>query len=120
MNITFNNLLKSSINYYLNYQHKPYKKEELNYVCKFSELGFKFGDKNSLGLTNFEIRDKVIFTLNSNKQLIDKQIKDIIFNKEVIIDKNDLSMFKMIVFALLIKLSRKNDFVIIGDELYVY
>lgn len=123
MNNTFQNLLKNSIRYFLNSRYDnndKYKDNQRYFICKFSKLGFKFTDTNSKGLTDFTIRDNVKNILESNKSLIDKKIYDIIFNKEIIVNEQDLSFYQMIIFALMIKLSKKYGYEIINDELYVY
>ena len=52
--------------------------------------------------------------------MMDKKLRDVIFNKEVIIDENDYVVMKMIVFAFLFKLSGMDHYFIDGDDFYVY
>ena len=123
MNIVFNNLLKISIdNLFIVNKHelKDVDKKKLNYIYKFSRTGCKFNDDNSLGLKNFKVRDKILDVLNSNRNIIDKTITSLLDNKFIINDNDDYIMYKMIIDALMIKLSKINNYVIVDNELYVF
>ena len=123
MNIVFNNLLKISIdNLFIVNKHelKDVDKKKLNYIYRFSRTGCKFNDDNSLGLKNFEVRDKILDVLNSNRSIIDKTITSLLDNKFIINDNDDYIMYKMIIDALMIKLSKMNNYVIVDNELYVF
>ncbi len=123
MNIVFNNLLKISIdNLFIVNKHelKDVDKKKLNYIYKFSRTGCKFNDDNSLGLKNFKVRDKILDVLNSNRNIIDKTITSLLDNKFIINDNDDYIMYKMIIDALMIKLSKMNNYVIVDNELYVF
>lgn len=123
MNIVFNNLLKISIdNLFIVNKHelKDVDKKKLNYIYKFSRTGCKFNDDNSLGLKNFKIRNKILDVLNSNRNIIDKTIISLLDNKFIINDNDDYIMYKMIIDALMIKLSKMNNYVIVDNELYVF
>lgn len=123
MNIVFNNLLKISIdNLFIVNKHelKDVDKKKLNYIYKFSRTGCKFNDDNSLGLKNFKVRDKILDVLNSNRNIIDKTIISLLDNKFIINDNDDYIMYKMIIDALMIKLSKMNNYVIVDNELYVF
>lgn len=123
MNIVFNNLLKISIdNLFIVNKHelKDVDKKKLNYIYKFSRTGCKFNDDNSLGLKNFKVRNKILDVLNSNRNIIDKTITSLLDNKFIINDNDDYIMYKMIIDALMIKLSKMNNYVIVDNELYVF
>lgn len=123
MNIVFNNLLKISIdNLFIVNKHelKDVDKKKLNYIYRFSRTGCKFNDDNSLGLKNFKVRDKILDVLNSNRNIIDKTITLLLDNKFIINDNDDYIMYKMIIDALMIKLSKMNNYVIVDNELYVF
>ncbi len=123
MNIVFNNLLKISIdNLFIVNKHelKDVDKKKLNYIYRFSRTGCKFNDDNSLGLKNFKVRDKILDVLNSNRNIIDKTITSLLDNKFIINDNDDYIMYKMIIDALMIKLSKMNNYVIVDNELYVF
>ena len=123
MNIVFNNLLKISIdNLFIVNKHelKDVDKKKLNYIYKFSRTGCKFNDDNSLGLKNFKVRHKILDVLNSNRNIIDKTITSLLDNKFIINDNDDYIMYKMIIDALMIKLSKMNNYVIVDNELYVF
>ena len=123
MNIVFNNLLKISIdNLFIVNKHelKDVDKKKLNYIYRFSRTGCKFNDDNSLGLKNFKVRDKILDVLNSNRNIIDKTITSLLDNKIIINDNDDYIMYKMIIDALMIKLSKMNNYVIVDNELYVF
>lgn len=123
MNIVFNNLLKISIdNLFIVNKHelKDVDKKKLNYIYRFSRTGCKFNDDNSLGLKNFKVRDKILDVLNSNRNIIDKTISSLLDNKFIINDNDDYIMYKMIIDALMIKLSKMNNYVIVDNELYVF
>ena len=123
MNIVFNNLLKISIdNLFIVNKHelKDVDKKKLNYIYSFSRTGCKFNDDNSLGLKNFKVRDKILDVLNSNRNIIDKTITSLLDNKFIINDNDDYIMYKMIIDALMIKLSKMNNYVIVDNELYVF
>ena len=123
MNIVFNNLLKISIdNLFIVNKHelKDVDKKKLNYIYRFSRTGCKFNDDNSLGLKNFKVRDKILEVLNSNRNIIDKTITSLLDKKFIINDNDDYIMYKMIIEALMIKLSKMNNYVIVDNELYVF
>lgn len=123
MNIVFNNLLKISIdNLFIVNKHelKDVDKKKLNYIYRFSRTGCKFNDDNSLGLKNFKVRNKILDVLNSNRNIIDKTITSLLDNKFIINDNDDYIMYKMIIDALMIKLSKMNNYVIVDNELYVF
>ena len=123
MNIVFNNLLKISIdNLFIVNKHelKDVDKKKLNYIYRFSRTGCKFNDDNSLGLKNFKVRDKILDVLNSNRNIIDKTITSLLDNKFIINDNDDYIMYKMIIDALMIKLSKMNNYVSVDNELYVF
>lgn len=115
MNNTFKQILQSAINKFITCENNNVDKSKLHFICKFSRLGLRldYGIKD-------DIRDKVIFLLKSNKDMMDKKLRDVIFNKEVIIDENDYVVMKMIVFAFLFKLSGMDNYYIDGDDFYVY
>lgn len=123
MNNTLINLYQTSINKYLKFKINDEKlikdKSKLNFICKFSELGLRFQDENKFNLKNFELRDKILFILNSNKQLFDKKIQSILFNKEPIINKYDLFFYQIIIFSLLFNLSKGENYFINNDEFYI-
>ena len=123
MNIVFNNLLKISIdNLFIVNKHelKDVDKKKLNYIYRFSRTGCKLNDDNSVGLKNFNVRDKILDVLNSNRNIIDKTITSLLDNKFIINDNDDYIMYKMIIDALMIKLSKMNNYVIVDNELYVF
>lgn len=120
MNNTFKNLLSSSITCLYNTRKHTEPPKELYYVCKFNELGFRFNDEHKIGLNDMSVRDNIINTLMSNKNIIDKKLYDIMFNKDVIVNKDDYSYYRVIVFALIFKLSKKSNWYLDGDEFYVY
>lgn len=116
MNNTFKQILQSAINKFITCKNKNnVDKSKLHFICKFSRLGLKL----DYDIPD-DIRDNVIFLLKSNKDMMDKKLKDVIFNKEVIIDENDYVVMKMIVFAFLFKLSGMDNYYIDGDDFYVY
>lgn len=116
MNNTFKQILQSAINNFINCENKNnVDKSKLHFICKFSRLGLRLDYD-----IKDDIRDKVIFLLKSNKDMMDKKLRDVIFNKEVIIDENDYVVMKMIVFAFLFKLSGMDNYYIDGDDFYVY
>ena len=51
---------------------------------------------------------------------MDKTIRDVIFNKEVVINEYDYEVMRLIIFAFLFKLSGMNNYFIDGDDFYVY
>ena len=116
MNNTFKQILQSAINKFITCKNKNnVDKSKLHFICKFSRLGLRL----DYDIPD-DIRDNVIFLLKSNKDMMDKKLRDVIFNKEVIIDENDYVVMKMIVFAFLFKLSGMNNYFIDGDDFYVY
>ena len=116
MNNTFKQILQSAINKFITYKNKNnVDKQKLHFICKFSRLGLRL----DYDIPD-DIRDNVIFLLKSNKDMMDKKLRDVIFNKEVIIDENDYVVMKMIVFAFLFKLSGMDHYFIDGDDFYVY
>ena len=116
MNNTFKQILQSAINKFITYKNKNnVDKSKLHFICKFSRLGLRL----DYDIPD-DIRDNVIFLLKSNKDMMDKKLRDVIFNKEVIIDENDYVVMKMIVFAFLFKLSGMDHYFIDGDDFYVY
>lgn len=123
MNNTLINLYQSSINKYISSKIENEKliknKNDLKFICKLSELGLRFQDDNKLNLNDFSLRDKILFILNSNKQLFDKKIQSILFNKEPIINKYDLFFYKLIIFSLLFNLSKGKYCFVNNDELYI-
>ena len=52
--------------------------------------------------------------------MMDKTIRDVIFNKEVVINECDYEVMRLIIFAFLFKLSGMNNYFIDGDDFYVY
>ena len=115
MNNTFKQILQSAIHDFIYCDNKEVDKSKLHFICKFSRLGLRLDND-----IPDDIRDKVMFLLKSNKDMMDKKLRDVIFNKEVIIDENDYVVMKMIVFAFLFKLSGMNNYFIDGDDFYVY
>ena len=116
MNNTFKQILQSAINKFITCKNKNnVDKSKLHFICKFSRLGLRL----DYDIPD-DIRDNVIFLLKSNKDMMDKKLRDVIFNKEVIIDENDYVVMKMIVFAFLFKLSGMDHYFIDGDDFYVY
>ena len=116
MNNTFKQILQSAINKFITCKNKNnVDKSKLHFICKFSRLGLRL----DYDIPD-DIRDNVIFLLKSNKDMMDKKLRDVIFNKEVIIDENDYVVMKMIVFVFLFKLSGMNNYFIDGDDFYVY
>ena len=116
MNNTFKQILQSAINKFITYKNKNnVDKSKLHFICKFSRLGLRL----DYDIPD-DIRDNVIFLLKSNKDMMDKKLRDVIFNKEVIIDENDYVVMKMIVFAFLFKLSGMDHYFIDGNDFYVY
>lgn len=116
MNNTFKQILQSAINKFITCKNKNnVDKSKLHFICKFSRLGLRL----DYDIPD-DIRDNVIFLLKSNKDMMDKKIRDVIFNKEVIIDENDYVVMKMIVFAFLFKLSGMDHYFIDGNDFYVY
>ena len=116
MNNTFKQILQSSINTFINvHEEDKVNKSKLHFICKFSRLGLRleYDIKD-------DVSDKIIFLLKANKGMIDKKLKDVIFNKEVIINEYDYVIMKMIVFAFLFKLSGMDHYFIDGDDFYVY
>ena len=61
-----------------------------------------------------------MFLLKANKGMMDKTIRDVIFNKEVVINECDYEVMRLIIFAFLFKLSGMNNYFIDGDDFYVY
>lgn len=116
MNNTFKQILQSAINKFITCENKNnVDKSKLHFICKFSRLGLRL----DYDIPD-DIRDNVIFLLKSNKDMMDKKLRDVIFNKEVIIDENDYVVMKMIVFAFLFKLSGMDHYFIDGNDFYVY
>ena len=116
MNNTFKQILQSAINTFINISvENKIDKSKLHFICKFSRLGLRLDYE-----IPDDIRDKVIFLLKANKEMIDKKLRDVIFNKEVIINEYDYVVMKMIVFAFLFKLSGMDHYFIDGDDFYVY
>lgn len=116
MNNTFKQILQSAINKFITCKNKNnVDKSKLHFICKFSRLGLRL----DYDIPD-DIRDNVIFLLKSNKDMMDKKLRDVIFNKEVIIDENDYIVMKMIVFAFLFKLSGMDHYFIDGNDFYVY
>lgn len=116
MNNTFKQILQSAINKFITCKNKNnVDKSKLHFICKFSRLGLRL----DYDIPD-DIRDNVIFLLKSNKDMMDKKLRDVIFNKEVIIDENDYVVMKMIVFAFLFKLSGMDHYFIDGNDFYVY
>ena len=116
MNNTFKQILQSAINKFITCKNKNnVDKSKLHFICKFSRLGLRL----DYDIPD-DIRDNVIFILKFNKDIMDKKLKAIIFNKEVIIDENDYVVMKMIVFAFLFKLSGMDHYFIDGNDFYVY
>ena len=116
MNNTFKQILQSAINKFITYKNKNnVDKSKLHFICKFSRLGLRLDND-----IPDDIRDKVMFLLKANKGMMDKIIRDVIFNKEVVINECDYEVMRLIIFAFLFKLSGMNNYFIDGDDFYVY
>lgn len=116
MNNTFKQILQSAINKFITCKNKNnVDKSKLHFICKFSRLGLRLDND-----IPDDIRDKVMFLLKANKGMMDKTIRDVIFNKEVVINECDYEVMRLIIFAFLFKLSGMNNYFIDGDDFYVY
>ena len=120
--IKYNKNLYSINSHYFNCDYKCYNcdnkevdKSKLHFICKFSRLGLRLDND-----IPDDIRDKVMFLLKANKGMMDKTIRDVIFNKEVVINEYDYEVMRLIIFAFLFKLSEMNHYFIDGDDFYVY
>lgn len=115
MNNTFKQILQSAIHDFIYCDNKEVDKSKLHFICKFSRLGLRLDND-----IPDDIRDKVMFLLKANKGMMDKIIRDVIFNKEVVINENDYYVMRLIIFAFLFRLSGMNHYFIDGDDFYVY
>lgn len=114
-NNTFKQILQSAIHDFIYCDNKEVDKSKLHFICKFSRLGLRLDND-----IPDDIRDKVMFLLKANKGMMDKTIRDVIFNKEVVINEYDYEVIRLIIFAFLFKLSGMNNYFIDGDDFYVY
>ena len=114
-NNTFKQVLQSAINNFIYCDNKEVDNSKLHFICKFSRLGLRLDND-----IQDDIRDKVMSLLKANKGMMDKTIRDVIFNKEVVINECDYEVMRLIIFAFLFKLSGMTNYFIDGEDFYVY